>query len=89
MDVRFYRFVDRFIGPPICAVLSLLDHITGHPARAMRPRKILVILLSEMGSLVLASPMFAHMKRRYPDASLHLLLFARNRSSRPSRGRSG
>ena len=39
----------------------------------------MVILLSEMGSLVLACPMFAQLERQYPDASLHVMLFAKNR----------
>jgi ADP-heptose:LPS heptosyltransferase len=38
-----------------------------------------VILLSEMGSLVLAHPMFMRLKSLYPDASIYALLFARNR----------
>ncbi|HVM74178.1 MAG TPA: glycosyltransferase family 9 protein [Candidatus Saccharimonadales bacterium] len=80
MNVRLYRFVDRVFGPPICAALSALDRIAPHRV-VERPRKILVILLSEMGSQVLASPMFARLKERYPDASLHLLLFARNRET--------
>jgi ADP-heptose:LPS heptosyltransferase len=48
-------------------------------ARRAAPRRILVILLSEMGSLVLARPMFAQLRQRYPDASLHILLFGKNR----------
>lgn len=47
------------------------------PPRA--PRQILVILLSEMGSLVLAHPMFVRLKQQYPDASLHVMLFKKNR----------
>ncbi|ADE10557.1 glycosyltransferase family 9 protein [Sideroxydans lithotrophicus] len=50
----------------------------GQPAAA-RPRRILIVLLSEMGSLVLAQPMFADLRKRYPDASLHILMFAKNR----------
>ncbi len=50
----------------------------GQPAAA-QPRRILIVLLSEMGSLVLAQPMFADLRRRYPDASLHILMFAKNR----------
>jgi len=38
-----------------------------------------VILLSEMGSLVLAHPMFARLRQMYPEADLHVLLFAKNR----------
>jgi len=80
MNIRVYRFVDGFFGPPICAVLSAFAQLTGRGTTA-RPRKILVILLSEMGSQVLASPLFARLKQRYPDAELHLLLFARNRET--------
>ena len=79
MNLRFYRFVDRFFGPPICAVLSLIHRVTRRAEPRTPPRRILVILLSEMGALVLASPMFAALKKCYPDASIHLLLFARNR----------
>ena len=43
------------------------------------PRAIVVILLSEMGSLVLANDMFARLKQRYPEATLHALLFRKNR----------
>jgi ADP-heptose:LPS heptosyltransferase len=38
-----------------------------------------VILLSEMGSLVLAHGMFRTLRERYPGASLYLLTFKRNR----------
>ncbi|MCX7415864.1 MAG: glycosyltransferase family 9 protein, partial [Planctomycetia bacterium] len=43
------------------------------------PRRILVILLSELGSLVLSEPMLCRLQKRYPDATLYMLLFARNR----------
>jgi len=43
-----------------------------------KPEKILVILLSEMGSLVLARPMFDYIRERYPHASIYILLFERN-----------
>lgn len=41
--------------------------------------KILVILLSEMGSLVLAHPMFAFLKQNYPGAEMFALIFQKNR----------
>ena len=67
---------------PICWVFSLFERIrrlfVGQPA-ATKPKRILIVLLSEMGSLVLAQPMFADLRRRYPDASLHILMFAKNR----------
>lgn len=67
---------------PICWLISLFERarrmIFGQPA-AVQPRRILIVLLSEMGSLVLAQPMFADLRRRYPEASLHILMFAKNR----------
>lgn len=82
LDIKFQRAVDRLAGVPICAALSLIERLRGvlgvKPVPAA-PRRILVILLSEMGSLVLAYPMFAELKRRYPGASLHVMLFKKNR----------
>jgi ADP-heptose:LPS heptosyltransferase len=79
MNIRLQRALDRYAGVPLCALFSLLQrlHRPGRPAE--RPRRILVILLSEMGSLVLAHGMFERLKRTYPNASIHALLFAKNR----------
>ena len=67
---------------PICWILSQLERVRrvffGQPCVA-QPKRILIVLLSEMGSLVLAQPMFADLRKRYPDASLHILMFAKNR----------
>ena len=79
MNIQFQRAVDRFVGVPVCALLSLFARLRRRPAPPQPPRRILVILLSEMGSLVLAYPMFARLKERYPGAAIHVLLFARNR----------
>jgi ADP-heptose:LPS heptosyltransferase len=38
----------------------------------------LVILLSEMGSIVLAGPMFAELRRKYPGAAIHILQLKKN-----------
>lgn len=79
MNIKFQRAVDRYVGVPICALLSLLDLFRGKATIVTPPRRILIILLSEMGSLVLAHPMFARLKQQYPDAAIHVLLFANNR----------
>jgi len=79
MNIKFQRAVDRYLGVPICALLSVMDRIRGKANVTTPPHRILIILLSEMGSLVLAHPMFARLKQRYPDASIHVLLFAKNR----------
>ncbi len=78
MNLKFQRWVDRSLGGPICGFFSLLHWFSGKPAPAA-PRRILVILLSEMGSLVLAHGMFARLRQQYPGAEVHALLFAKNR----------
>lgn len=79
MNIKFQRAVDRYLGVPICAMLSLLDRIRRKATVNTPPRRILVILLSEMGSLVLAHPMFVRLKQQYPGASIYVLQFAKNR----------
>ena len=83
MNIHAQRWIDRWVGIPLCAVVSLVDAVIQQfkaPARAAKaPRAIVIILLSEMGSLVLAHDMFARLKTRYPDAELHALLFGKNR----------
>jgi ADP-heptose:LPS heptosyltransferase len=81
MNIRFYRFLDRYIGAPICAVLSAIHRFRRRPVGATPPRRILVILLSEMGTMVLAYPMLARLKQQYPGVSLHILIFTRNREA--------
>jgi ADP-heptose:LPS heptosyltransferase len=79
MKIEFQRAVDRWAGIPICRLLSLVERVRGARKPDFPPRRILVILLSEMGSLVLAQPMFVRLRERYPTATLHVLLFEKNR----------
>jgi ADP-heptose:LPS heptosyltransferase len=83
LNIKFQRAVDRIAGVPICALLSWFESfrsfLFGSRSPSNPPKRILIILLSEMGSLVLAQPMFAKLKQQYPEASLHILIFAKNR----------
>lgn len=82
LNIKFQRAVDRFAGVPVCVLLSLVNRVRaifGGAPPSPAPRRILVILLSEMGSLVLAHPMFVRLQKEYPDATLHALLFHKNR----------
>jgi len=83
VNIDLQRFIDRWAGIPLCAAVSGFDALKRRfrpaPATDRPPRAIVVILLSEMGSLVLANDMFARLKARYPVAPLHALLFAKNR----------
>ena len=81
MNIHVQRWIDRWVGIPLCAAASLLDAVssTFRTRTDAPPRAIVIILLSEMGSLVLAHDMFARLKTRYPNAELHALLFGKNR----------
>ena len=79
MNVEFQRKVDRVAGTFICRALSLLPSARRQPPAGLKPEKILVILLSEMGSLVLAQPMFERIKAKYPAASIYVLCFRQNK----------
>jgi ADP-heptose:LPS heptosyltransferase len=81
MNVAFQRKVDRTLGGFICKVISLFVRKPKEDSSAARPGRILVILLSEMGSLILGYPMFQRIRNRYADATLHVLLLKRNREA--------
>lgn len=78
LKVDIQRRIDRIAGQIICGILSLVPRYKPHP-RGYVPRNILVIMLSEMGSVVLAQPMFSFLSERYPHARIYALLFQRNR----------
>ncbi len=79
MNLQVQRLLDRYVGVPVCAALSLMGGFRSNRPAPHGPRRILVILLSEMGSLVLAHAMFTRLASTYPGASIHALVFSRNR----------
>ncbi|KPJ77151.1 MAG: hypothetical protein AMJ54_09060 [Deltaproteobacteria bacterium SG8_13] len=79
MRIAVQRKIDQIVGTFLCGILSLLYFPFVRRSTNPNPEKILVILLSEMGSLVLSAPMFAQLALKYPAASVYLLTFKRNR----------
>ncbi len=82
MKLQTQRFIDRWVGQLLCGVVSawvrLTSPFTATPQISADARHILVILLSEMGSIVLAGPMFAELRRSYPRAKIHVLQLKKN-----------
>ncbi len=82
MKLQTQRFIDRWVGQLLCSAVSAwvgLGNLFRAPARlGDTPKNILVILLSEMGSIVLAGPMFAQLRRQYPGAAIHILQLKKN-----------
>jgi ADP-heptose:LPS heptosyltransferase len=79
MNINFQRNVDRYVGAFICRIFSLFYRQSKDEDDGFQAKKFLVILLSKMGSLVLAYPMFQQIKKRYPGAQLYGLLFEKNK----------
>ncbi len=79
MGIDFQRKVDRMAGKFICWMLSLVSRRQKKIPLESDIQKILVILLSEMGSPILAQPMFAHIRAKHPGATVYVLLFNQNK----------
>jgi ADP-heptose:LPS heptosyltransferase len=83
MKISTQRAIDRWVGQVLCALLSGWSKLQSlwaphaHQHRNATPR-ILVILLSEMGSVVLAKAMFDALKAQHPGADLHVLQLKKN-----------
>ena len=82
MKISTQRWIDRWVGQLLCGAVSvaanLAERFRPAPPRTSPPKNILIILLSEMGSIVLAGPMFAALHAKYPGATLHVLQLKRN-----------
>lgn len=81
MLVDSLRRMDRYVGIPLCSMLSVaraLRSAIGTKQILPKPRKVLVIKLSEMGSSVLSYPALAQLKNRCPELLLYFLVFANN-----------
>ena len=82
MNLNTQRLIDRWLGQVLCALVSWWVRLSmgwrKSATLGARPKNILVILLSEMGSIVLAGPMFAELRRRYPTAFIHVLQLKKN-----------
>lgn len=79
MRVDLQRKADQLVGTFLCRMLSLFYRRHTVAASATGADRILVILLSEMGSHILAYPMYKHIKSKFPDDSLYVLVFETNR----------
>ncbi len=81
MNVDTLRYLDRFVGLPVCLVLTAarLFVSLGIRTRSLpKPNKVLILKLSEMGSTVLACPALSELKKRCPAAELFFLVFKSN-----------
>jgi len=85
MKINFARSMDHWFGIPICFVLSVFCRIKKFfiPERfeKIKPKKIMFLELSEMGSAILAYSAIKKTKEMYPQAKLYFWIFKENQDS--------
>ena len=79
MEEKAMRKLDRREGVLLCFLLTGFEFLRKKLARKRNysslPRRILFIELSELGSIILASPAISLIKKKYPQAELFFLTF--------------
>jgi len=80
---RFQKalWIDKWLGPVLCATLLAMKRLRRRerplpPAEAVR--KVLVLKLWGMGSIVLASPLLDELRARYPEAHITFVTLEEN-----------
>lgn len=83
MTIRLMRSIDYWLGIPLCLLLTGINYISRIFILRKREnipfQKILFIKLSEMGSIILASPLIERIKKEYPDVEIFFLTFEKNK----------
>lgn len=84
MKFGFMKFVDRWVGTPICVGLTILRFLIT-PLRWLRRRpreirRVVVVKFFGLGSMLMAAPMLKAVKRRHPGATIHFVTFPENRA---------
>lgn len=83
MNIEKARKIDYWIGVPLCFLLSGLNFaqrlVCFKQKKAGPVKRILLIKLSELGTIILAYPLLNRIKKEYPCAELFFVTFSRNR----------
>jgi hypothetical protein len=82
MKVRTLRLLDRYVGVPVCGLLTLARVLTSRsrgPRTAPLLRRILFIKLLEQGTTVLAGPALSAAAARVGRENVYFLVFGQNR----------
>lgn len=81
MDIAHMRFLDRWIGVPACAALTLVRRLTDllYLRPGAKPRRILFVKLTEQGATVLAEAALRSATERVGKKSVFVVVFEQNR----------
>lgn len=82
MSVGGMRWLDYWVGVPLCFLLELVRYAAALLRVSRRKRvpvrTVLFIKLSEMGAIILAYPLLAKLKSQLPEAKFYFLTFKKN-----------
>jgi len=81
LNVVRQQGLDRVLGPPVCWLVGRFLRFRGTEPAPAEVRRILVIVLSEIGALVLTRPMFGRLRERHPSATFYVLCSEQNRAA--------
>ncbi len=79
MNVDLMRWIDYRAGVPLCSIASLVTRMFLRK-KPCRPKKVLLIELSEMGSAILVDPAMQKLKKEF-GAELYFAIFEGNKPS--------
>jgi len=75
--VIIIRFVDKYLGNPICNFLGFFNRKNSHSKNDFK--KILVVQLWGIGETILTLPSIEALRKNYPDAEIDILATSRNK----------
>jgi ADP-heptose:LPS heptosyltransferase len=82
MNLNFAKYLDRYLGILLCyllAALHLFREMVSPREGAIRVRRVLLTKFWGFGNIVLLLPILRLVRRRFPDATIHMLTLERNR----------
>lgn len=82
MNIDLMRKLDHHLGIPLTFLGTILLKVTHwiRPPTPQKPRNILFVELSEMGSTILADPAMKHAQKHF-EAQLFFVIFSKNKQS--------
>ncbi len=79
MKVAALQLIDRWLGVPLCFLLTAASKLTGSPNAVPNVRRILFVKLAEQGSTVLAHPAIRRAVELVGRENVHFIVFDENR----------
>jgi ADP-heptose:LPS heptosyltransferase len=84
MTVDLMRYLDRWMGIPLCFIFSVMHRMLRPFATKKAPeqvQKILIVQLSERGAVILAHSAVVKVKELFPHAALYYAIFEEMKES--------